>query len=75
MLNEVKEELEATAAESEELTEKVLGDVTGGSAPLADEPEGETLGEGDQTGLLPASLARKREKDKAQRQKKNRKFY
>ena len=45
-MNEVKEELEASAVESAELTEESLGEVVGGNAPLADEPEGETLGSG-----------------------------
>ena len=49
-MNEVKEDLEAPAVESAELTKEALGGATGGNAPLADEPEGEALDSGSHSG-------------------------
>ena len=74
-MSEVKEELEAAAVESAALTGDELDVVVGGNAPLTDDPEGETLGEGHRLGQLPSSALRRRKKSEAAKKNKNKRFY
>ena len=52
-MNEVKEDLEAPAVESAELTGDDLGEVVGGNTLLADDPDDESLGRGSPSRVRP----------------------
>ena len=47
-----EQERNEAVVESAELTEEALGEVTGGNAPLAGDPDDETLGNGPTLGAI-----------------------
>ena len=80
-MNEVKEELEAAAVESAELTEESLGKVTGGNAPLTDDPDDEALGSEPTLGAInkkeyaQSPTVKRRKKSEAARKNNKKKHY